>query len=382
MRLHFIHRFECQQGVQSPVARVPLIVWLAVWLLSPASPALAATAKQDTEAAKFQTRDKVQRREAVYRGLGQVRNLMRNHDLTAATDLLKQLAEQAPEPLVQLEVYRTQMQVGVGQSNQVYALGAAKNIFDLLLAPTAPPDEIAKASSMVLHVFNVEYPGVLAHFKLPPPSAELRRSLMNSAKTFGRTPGTPGFAGADQEAVDQRELARALIREGRRDEGLAAYRQLFEKYPTFLKEDGLIINTWFAYVEAHGHDRRSPERIALLETLYRNPAFQSQPRIANIGVHLGHAYWSQQSSRELGHWSQLIEQIERFRKLPGLKHDVSVLLAENYEAALMNYAWGLERRDQLDKLPPVLEKLEANFSAGEGGTTARNLRTRLSKPTK
>lgn len=353
---------------------------LMLWSLNVLFQPWATGAEQTPEVAKLEASDMMQRRDAVYRGLAQVRSLMRNHDLTSASDLLRQLSEQAPDPLVQLEVYRTQMQVGIGQSNRVYALGAVKNIFDLLLAPTAPPDEVAKASSMVLHVFNVEYPGVLAHFKLPPPSVELRRTLMNSAKAFGRVPGTPGFAGASQEAVDQQELARALICEGHREEGLAAYRQLFEKYPEFLKENGLIINTWFAYVEAHGHDRRSPERLALLETLYRNPVFQTQPRIANIGVHLGHAYRLQRSPLELDHWRQLTEQIEHFRKLPDLKRDVSVLLKENHEAALMNYAEGLYRRGQVDKLPAVLEKLEANFSAGAGGETAQVLRTRLSKP--
>lgn len=341
----------------------------------PAVDPVVARQLADTEA-----RIRAQATTEAYRGIATARRLLEAKKHDEANRLLADLEQQTPDLFALVQVYRTQATAAMAQTNQAAAVAAYQKIFDLVLKPEATPEEIAKVSSTVLNVFQTEYRGMLLRFKLPPPSAKLRAALAASTEAFGDTSGKPKAEVQSGLAIEQLELARALIKEGKRKDGLAAYEVLFTKYPDFLMSDGLIINTRFAWIEAHGYQRGSVERIALLQKVYADPAYKKFPRIANIGVHLGHAYMVTRHPNEELHWKALIEQIEEFQKQPPKERHVAELLVENYQGALMQYASCLDRREERGMLREVVKKLEANFANDEGGKTALRLKAKLGAP--
>lgn len=316
------------------------------------------------------------------RRLGQVGGLIQKQQEVEASRLLAELEAESPDVSLNAQIYRQQLKIALNQNDPKAALAICQKVFDIVLKPEGPPEEITKANPTVLSILSNEYPFLLNRYKLPPPDANLVRAIKQAVKRFGGDPSQPRSAVRLSEADEQRELARTLIKAGKRAEGLEAYRVLFEKYPEFLEADGQIINLRFEYIEAHGYERKSAERIALLEKLYAEPTLQTYPRIANMGAHLGHAYMASRHPRELMHWKQLVTQIETFRQQPGLKEDVQVLLRANYEGALMNYGEALSRKNEWEPLRAVVQKLEANFGDGEGGITARQLKEKLNIPPK
>jgi len=319
------------------------------------------------------------RAEDIYRRISQAKASVTQKKWAEAEKLLRELEAQTMRLHARTQLYRAQAYAAVAQKDYQAANAAYQKLFDLLLKPQSPPEELATISSVVLWVFQTEYRSMLIMAKLPLPSPEFRAKLLAMAEGLGDASGKPPEDFQKATAGEHLEIARSLIKSGRRAEGLAAYERLFLKHPDFLMVDGTIVNVRFEWIQAHDFSRNSPERIALLEKLYRDPVFKANPGVANIGVHLGGAYLTSRHPGEEAHWKALVEQIEAFQTSGRVDPAIREMLRDNHQSALMSYASCLDRREANVALREVVAKLESTFPDDRGGMMARRLREKLEK---
>lgn len=383
MRLKFGMNYVRQMKPLARTRFLPTILFALLTIFAHlrgngADPAGAAS-KQAVSTASTQTPPAVQPMTAdeSYKGIAKARTLIGLKKWDEAKNLFDELEQRVTQPFARGQVFRTQAHAAEARKDYEAAEVAYRKMFDLILKPQYTPEELHSTAGAVLRTFQNEYVALRRMAKQGGPTAEFRGALMHAVQVIGDSPTLPDPDFQAGLAIAQLELARAFIKEGKRQEGLDAYEVLFTNYSDFQKADGTAINTRYAWIEAHGYGRSSAERITLLQKVYADPAFKDNPRVANIGVHLGHAYMMARHPHEEFHWKALVEQIEGFQKQPTKDKFIAEMLRDNYEGALMNYASALDRRGETEMLRGVVLKLEKNFGDSEGGKTARRLKAKL-----
>jgi tetratricopeptide (TPR) repeat protein len=303
-----------------------------------------------------------------YVQINQARNLLMVRQFSAAQQIFNRLETNTTDARVLIEIFRAQAHGSRTRGDLTDAKKSYEKVFDLVLNPKGPTDSVSRIGAQVIASLN-ECNAMLASAKQPIISSTVRDRIVREIEIDFRAKTAKNPTIETVLLNEHLQRARDYTRARMTNEAVAEYEYVFEMFPKWLQEP-VAINTKFAWIQAHGHARNSPQRIELLERLYNDPIWQNNPRIANMGVHLGMAYETIKNPNAESHWKSVVEQTERFQTFPANPPEVKTLLRENYEFALASYAGMLKRRGVMDEAELAMRKLTTELPGSEGAKFA------------
>ena len=304
------------------------------------------------------------RRSDPYSLIGEARRLISLRQISLAENLLTAVIQTNHDGRVLIEAYRVQATAALARKELPAVKEAYFRVFDLVLKPHQRNGDPSRIAGQVIMLLN-ECDAVMAAHSQPALRKAFREQV-TAAVEATRKADNRALTGADKLLLNEHlQQARDAKRAGRTSEAVAKYEYVISQFPAWF-DDPVAFNTLFAWIEAHGYGRNSAERIQMLERLYNDPKWQDNPRIANVGVHLGTAYEVTRNPNAFAHWERIVLQIEGFRADATTPDDVQKMLVSNYEFSLVSFADMLKSRGNLAEAERVTMKIRGSIPNGEG----------------
>lgn len=98
------------------------------------------------------------------------------------------------------------------------------------------------------------------------------------------------FATDRDRRVFYHENARAYSKLGMHEEAQAYYKRLMDEFPDYGRDNGQIVDLEFEMINSLGLPPNHPDRLAMIERLWRTPDYQQYPQIYNVANHLALRY--------------------------------------------------------------------------------------------
>ena len=74
------------------------------------------------------------------------------------------------------------------------------------------------------------------------------------------------------------------------EEAQAYYKRLMDEFPDYGRDNGQIVDLEFEMINSLGLPPNHPDRLAMIERLWRTPDYQQYPQIHNVANHLALRY--------------------------------------------------------------------------------------------
>lgn len=169
------------------------------------------------------------------------------------------------------------------------------------------------------------------------------------------------------------ENARAYSKLGMYEEAQAYYKRLMDEFPDYGRDNGQIVDLEFEMINSLGLPPNHPDRLAMIERLWRTPDYQQYPQIYNVANHLTLRYSAIQDRvrfMEVAQW--IVDRLDAAGELAFQQHNGSPPLGMIYRQQLLWLAEAHEREGNAAAAAELYERFLTRFPSHEMASDIRN----------